>query len=325
VILLAAYYEQTGGIDRKIDARVTLRQLLQLMGRGDHADDLDEQRKLMHYILYLARTWITALDKIPEQEKRRGRPRRGYLEYTPLIVLEALGSDERGGIRIPSTIEFHLGKEYWDQMFGSYEHFFTLPTHLILGYDSKRQPQEICLAFYLANMINLNFGTFEVHFPVLLIQTGLQDQEDIDRGDHRTRNALSILYSIERLEKDLLIIRSAHPHIDTALAVEHYTGAAFKIVDEKKVSLLSEQTVARIEHAYRHFQTLPPAELQKKRRVALQSLLEQVAHNTIKFEAGPLINTQIARRIQGRQEAIKHRELAQQAATKHTRKGKKAQ
>lgn len=100
VALLAAYDEQTGSLDRKTDARITLRQMLIFMGKGDHADDLDEQRKLMHYILYLARTWITALDKIQEPVKRRGRPRRGYQEYTPLIVLEALGSDERGGIRI---------------------------------------------------------------------------------------------------------------------------------------------------------------------------------------------------------------------------------
>jgi hypothetical protein len=286
------------------------------MGRGDHADDLDEQRKLMHYILYLARTWITALDKIQEPEKRRGRPRKGYLEYTPLIVLEALGSDERGGIRIPSTVEFHLGKEYWDQMFGSYAHFFTLPTRLILQYDSKRQPQEICIAFYLANMINLNFGEFKIHFPALLIQTGLQDQQDIDRGHDRTRDASSVLCAIEQLEKDLLIIREAHPHIDTALAVEYYTG-------EIKESDLSEQTIARIKNAYRHFQTLSPTELQRKRRIALQNLLEQVAHNAIKFTAGPLINPQIARRIRGRQEAIRRHEQAQEAAQKSKRKKKK--
>src|SRR5258708_4025465 len=129
------------------------------MGREDHADDLDEQRKLMHYILFMARTWVTALDK--EQEvRRRGRPRSTYREYTPLIVLEALGSDERGGIKIPESIEFHLGKEFWDQMFGTHKHFFTLPTLLILGYHSKNQPQKNCLAFYLANMLNINHDSF---------------------------------------------------------------------------------------------------------------------------------------------------------------------
>jgi hypothetical protein len=322
--LLAIYYELTGAPDRKTDARIKLRQILQYMGRGDHADDPDEQRKLLHYILYMARTWITALDKIYDQSHRRGRPRKGYREYSPLIVLEALGGDARGGLLIPDVVEFHLGKEYWDQMFGQYQHFFTMPTRLILNYHSKDQAHEIYLAFYLANMINLSFGTFEVHFPILLIQTAMQDQQGIERGTHRTRDALRVLYALERLEIDLLITRAPHPDIDQALAVEYYNGKAVKIVNGKPVSLLSEATCARIENAYRHFQALTPAERQTKQRKALQDLLERITYNTIKFTAGPLINTQIQKRRQQRQQAIETREAAQGAARERGRKRQKS-
>ncbi len=314
-VMLAAYHAQTGGVERKLDARVTLRQLLIFMWRENHADDLDEQRKLMHYILFMARTWVTALDK-EQIVKRRGRPRSTYREYTPLIVLEALGSDERGGIKIPESIEFHLGKEFWDQMFGTHKHFFTLPTLLILGYHSKDQPQEICLAFYLANMLNMNDGTFSIHYPTLLIQTGLQDQLDIDKGQNRTRAAMRAIYALEQLEKDQLIKRDPHPDIDTTLAVEYY-------LQEAKKNALSENTLARIQNAYRHFQSMRPAEMKTKKRVALQSLLERVEHNTITFRSGTLINAQIEKRIAGRRAAVETRERAQEAARKQTSKGRK--
>jgi hypothetical protein len=324
VALLAAYDEQTGSLDRKTDARITLRQMLIFMGKGDHADDLDEQRKLMHYILYLARTWITALDKIQEPVKRRGRPRRGYQEYTPLIVLEALGSDERGGIRIPDMVEFHLGKEYWDQMFGSVKHYFSLPTKLILGYDSKRQSHEICLAFYLTNMINLNFGTFDVNFTTLLIQTGIQDQMDIDEGTHRTRAALRILNAIEQLEIDNIIVRDPHEDIDTALAADFLLNKdlknRFKLhwddlnVHERKQSHLSENTYKRLQQQYQHLTTLSENDLASKKREALQGLLERVKHNSIIFKNGTLINQQIINRTTGRQEAIEKHEAAREAA-----------
>jgi hypothetical protein len=318
IAMMAIYNEQTNAIDRKTDARVTLRQILSYMGRGDHADDLDEQRKVMHYILYLARTWVTALDKPQQVVKKRGRPPRIHVEYTPLIVLEALGSDERGGIKIPESVEFHLGKEFWDQMFATQKHFFTLPTALILNYHSKDQPQEICLSVYLANMLNLNDGTFAIHFPILLLQTGLQDQQDIDVGEHRTRAAMRVLYALERLELDLLITREAHPDIDMALAVEYFES---KLAKNK----LSERTLARIEQFYGYVQALSAAARRSHKRLALQNLLERVTGNSIKFRSGPLINTQIQKRIAGRQAAIESRERAQEAEQRRTRKRRKLQ
>ncbi len=313
--LLSAYNAQTGATNRKDDARVTLRQLLMYMGRGDHADDLDEQRKLMHYILYLSRTWVTALEK-EETRTRRGRPPSQYREYTPLIVLEGLKSDVRGGIRIPDEVEFHLGKEFWDQMFGDHKHFFTLPTALILGYHSVRQQQEICLAFYLANMLNLNQGKYAVHFPRLLIETGMQGQDTIDQDAHRTRDALRVIYALEQLEKDSLLIREPHIDIDTVLAVEMYSKAG-------KKEAFSDATLARVHNAYRHFQALSAAELRSRRRTAIKHLLDTVKDNSIVFKSGLLINGQIEKRIQGTQLAIGRREQAQKAARSPRKRGSK--
>lgn len=322
VVMLAAYHAQTHGVDRKTDARVTLRQLLQFMGREDHADDLDEQQKLMRYILFMARTWVTAPDK-EQVVKRRGRPRTIKREYTPLIVLEALSADERGGIRIPDAIEFHLGKEFWDQMFGTHKHFFTVPTTLILGYHSKDQAQEICLAFYLANMLNLNAGSFSIHFPTLLLQTGLQDQLDIDKGENRTRAAIRVLFALEQLEKDHLIERDPHPDVDTALAIAYYAGETAYTLNGIKANRLAEKTIKRIENAYRHLSILRPAEMRSKKRTSLQSLLARVEHNSITFKSGALINTQIEKRKAGRQAAIESRERAQEAAQRRQSNGKK--
>lgn len=320
--ILAAYNLQTGAVERKLDANVTLRQLLIFMGREKHADDIDEQRKLMHYILYLARTWVTAPEK-EQVTQKRGRPKTISREYTPLLVLEALKSDERGGIKIPSNIEFHLGKEFWDQMFGSHQHFFTLPTMLILGYHSKDQPQEICLAFYLANMLNLNSGLFSVHFPVLLLQTGLQDQEDIDKGHDRTRAAIRVLYALEQLERDNLIQREPHQDVDTALACAYYQGETAYTHNRQKADRLAEITIKRIQANYAYLAELDTAQIQAKKRASLQSLLIRVEHNTITFKSGTLINPQIEKRKAGRQAAIEARERAQEAAAKRKGKGAK--
>lgn len=322
---MAIYYERTNAVDCKLDARVTLRQILQYMGRGDHADDLDEQRKVLHYLLYLARTWVTARDTPQPGRQKRGRPSRIAVEYMPLIVLKALGSDGRGGLKIPEAVEFHLGQEFWEQMFATHKRFFTLPTALILGYHSKDQPQEICLSVYLANMLNLNAGTFAIHFPILLIQTGLQGRQDIAKGEHRTRAALRVLYALEQLEKDSLILREPHQDIDTALAIAYYTGKTTYTINGREMDRLSERTIQRIEQSSHHLSTLVPAAQRTHKRLALQNVLERVTNNSIKFRSGPLIHAQIQKRIAERLATRERREKAEEAARRRISRREKGE
>ena len=305
IILLDTYYAQTDGKDRKADATVSLRQLLVRMDRGDHADDIDEQRKLMHTILYLARTWVTSTAPVQNQPSTGGRRRLQGRDYSPLLVLEGLKSDERGGISIPSQVEFHLGKDFYEHLFGEHQHFFILPTAKLLGYHSKNEQQELCLAFYLSDLINLSGGHKDFHFTTLLIQSGLQTENGTQQQDHRLRAAMRVIEAIEHLEKDGLIVRSSHYDIDLTLAIE----LAQK---RQKLDNLAKATNERIQDRYLFVQALSLAELRKRRRIALQRLLDGKS-DKITLSAGPFLKEQAEKREKQRQKASERNERAQVA------------
>ncbi len=253
LVLLDVYYVKTGGRDRKADASVSVRQLLVRMGKGKKADDREEQQKFMKTILYLARTLVS-----PEAKRKA----------SPLLIIEGLLPDEQGNFLIPSEIEYHLGQYFFETLFGKQPQYFSVPTAQLLAYHSTREQQELLLAFYLSNKLTFS-GNCSINFPTLLIQSALQSREDIERGGNRTRDAQRVLYALERLERDGLIIRSAHEEIDTVLAVDlHF--------DRQTTKKLSNETEKRLR------QLLPSllrggkdaATLRSKRRIALQRLLE---------------------------------------------------
>jgi hypothetical protein len=243
-----------------------------------------------------------------------------------MIVIEELGTNEEGGVEIPDYIEFHLGKEYFNQMFGEKGQYFTLPTAALLAYDAKRQNHEIALAFYLCNILNVSAGEKSMYFHTLVEHTALADEYQLAHDDHRMRDAMRILYALERLEMDGIIRRAEHRYIDQALAAEYYAKG--------KATPISEQTRQRIERKYSDYRTLSEIERRKIRREALQNLLamrknddqnDDARKYTIKFTAGPLIINQIQRRKEQIDAATERRKRAIEAAAKGNKKAAKSE
>lgn len=302
--ILTAYHNQTGGRERKEDAIVTPYGLLKMMGYDKKAEDKDEQRKLVNTILYLARTWIQSSEVGYELERggRGGKRRRG-VEYSPLIVLEALKPSQEGGIELPEKIEFHLGKEFYDLLFGDRQQFYTLPTAQILGYHGKNEQQEICLAYYLTNYLTINAGrSYDVYFPHLVEGSAIRLEESIERSTNRTRDALRTIYALEHLQNDGWFIRTAHEDMDMALAVEYY----LKESDQDK---LSPETYKRIINKHSYLQGKALLELRRLRRIALQNLLDGKG-KPLQFKPGGLLKDQTEKLETARRKAEERKERA---------------
>lgn len=293
VILLDAYYLQTQGTDQKSDARVSLRQLLIRLGAGSKADDREEQRKLMHSILYLASTYITSDERLQElgekprplarQRRRRQQDRK---DYSPLLIIERLKPGTDGSIQIPDEVEYHLGSEFFEALFGPQQQFFSLPAALLLRYHAVREQQELLLAFYLSNALITSGGQFSTSFPTLMVQSALQSQEELEHGHDRLRDAQRVLFALERLEQQDLIRREGHQGIDTALTMELATG---KHTQEE----LASATFLRIRQEVSYQRQLSAETIRTNRRIAFQQLLEDRAHPPVSFLAGPLLLEQV--------------------------------
>lgn len=317
LILLDTFFTQTGGKERLVDAHISLRQLLIRMGYTESkADELEERRKLAHTILYLARTWVTAQETKFEKEdgprggKRPGGRRKRGIEYTPLLVIEKMKSSPDGGLDVPDEVKFHLGEDFYNSMFGPGGNFFTLPTLQVLSYHSDKEQQELCLAFYLTNMFYIA-QKFSIHFRSLATQSGLLSEDEIDHSPNRMRSALRIIYAIEKLDRDGVIVRNPHEALDTVLAVEYITrkNKLTGSPDEIKKALneleiqFSDSTMKRIKKQYVYLQDLSEPELNEKRRKSLQHLLKVKEGDPILFSPGPVT-----------QEGVKHREAQRQSA-----------
>lgn len=330
LILLETLFTQTGARDRRDDAHISLRQLLMRMGYNESkADDIEERKKLAHTILYLARTWVTSQETKYEQEvgprggKRGGggRKKRG-VEYTPLFVIEKMRASEDGGLDVPDEVKFHLGEDFYNSMFGPGGQFFYLPTLQILNYHAKNEQQELCLAFYLTNMIYIA-KSFTRHFREMALQSGLLSVEEMDTSSNRIRSALRIVYALERLERDGLIKRGAHEALDSVLAVEYITQkntivglySPSEIAEEKdaykKLEMqFSSATLKRIQKQYAYLQGKSIRELNDLRRKGLQRLLREVHEDAILFSPGPVTSEGVERREKQRQQAIDTNENA---------------
>ncbi len=308
LILLDAYYLQTNGTDRKSDARVSLRQLLIRLGAGSKADDREEQQKLMHTILYLASTYISSDERPVEEAKplplarQRKRKKVDRKDYSPLLVIERLKPGPDGSIQIPDEVEYHLGFEFFETLFGPQQQFFTVPTALLLRYHAVRQQQELLLAFYLSNALITSGGQLSVSFPALILQSALESQETLEHGHDRLRDAQRVLFALEHLEKHEFIRRDSHIAIDAALTVELATA---KYTQDD----VSPNTYLRIKQGVAYQRQLSPAELRSKRRIAYQQLLDERMHLPVRFTAGSLLEHQVA-------EHIARQRLAQEQAKK---------
>jgi hypothetical protein len=289
LVLLDAYYRQTGGKNPEADARVSLRQLLLRLKKGKKADTQEERMKLMRTILYLARTHIlskeyadgagTRPQSFAKQQELSLTPRH----YSPLLVVEPAKPGRKGDIHVPDEIEYHLGKEFFEALFGDQQQCVVVPTAQVLGYHALRQQQELLLLYYLSDRLAFAGGRFYVPFPSLCSQSALQTEEMMRQSHDRMRNVKRVLYALERLETDRLVKRTAHELIDTVLLVELQTGNCTR--DD-----LAPATYVRIQDELPHPQHSTSDELFSKRRVAIQRLLgEQGQTHAVLFSSGPLL------------------------------------
>jgi hypothetical protein len=286
LVLLDVYYLKTGGKDRKTDAVVSIRQLLLRLGKGKKADEREEQQKFMKTILYLARTFVSSGTKSGSRSK----------SISPLLVLERLDLelDEEGKFQIPSEIEYHLGQHFFETLFGKQPQYFSVPTMRLLGYHAICEQQELLLAFYLSSQLTWSGGDCSLHFVTLLLQSALQSPEDIRQGSNRTRDAQRVLYALERLEQDGIIVRAPHDDVDIVLAIDRYN-------DPNVAKKLAKATEMRLGDILSSCEGCTAAALRARRRTALQRLLSESAHDEeqpvamLTFSTGPLLAQQIER------------------------------
>ncbi len=258
--LLAGFLEVydllTQGHSQKQDVQVTARQVLQRIGRGAHADDRDEQMLVLQTALYLARS-AAVVTLVPSHSKR----------YTPLLVLESWTIPEVGDGSI--TLEYHLGQEFYEALYGKKPQRYAIPTARIMGYHGIKSQHELLLTFYLGNRLVQGKGTCALYFVTLCVQSALYSVAELQTGEagkNRTRNAQQAIYALERLEQDGLIVRDPHEDIDLVLAVNC-------CMEQTKERLLAPSTRGRLKGLIRSLRGEGDKILAGKRREALQRLL----------------------------------------------------
>lgn len=309
IILVESYLTQTGAKDRKDDARISLRQLLLRMGYSEtQSDDINERRKLAHTVLYLARTWVTASEMAYEEvTKGKGKKRKKQVDVSPMLVIEQMKPSEDGGLDVPDEVVYHFGVDFYNSLFGEDAQYFKIPTALILGYHATREQQELCLSYYLSNMVVLSKAGFTVSFRQLIFKSAILGIDTIDHDPHRMRSAIRVIYALERLEKDGLVLRASHEDIDLVLAIDLFA-------DSNTREILAPATIERIERFYQYVRALSPSELRTKKRVALQTLLaSKETTPVITFYPSTLLAEQAKLLQEKRQKAIDRSEDAQVA------------
>ncbi len=294
LVLLDVYYLQTAGRDQKATATVRLKHLLLRLNKGKKADMPAERAKLMHTILYLARTSTTASEYTDEADarhqsfvKQQELPQKAK-HYPPLLVVDPPKSGLDGQIKIPLEVEYHLGKEFFEALFGARKQYLLVPTAQLLEYHAVKERQELLLAYYLSNRLALARGDYSVPFASLLLQSALETRDEMRQGHDRTRDAKRVLLALEHLEQDGLIKRAAHEHIDTVLLMELLT-------DGCKEGELTPATLARIGPERSHLERLRPKEsdLIARRLANIRLLLdERIQAFPLQFSAGPLLQKQ---------------------------------
>lgn len=283
--VIDVYHTQTGLRDQKEDIRVSLRQLLLRLGTSDsHADEPEEQKKLLYALLYFARTWVTAPEPVPSPERGRRGGRRNetkMIEYSPILVIERLTGKKGEPLRVPTHVSFHLGIDTFNMLKGLSGHFFPIPTVDVFRYHAKNEQAELYLAFYLADLLSMNarqarqaaeegqdpliLKPVPIAFYTLLLQAGIQTNEDLKHGHDRTRDAVTSIYALEHLEMNDLIIRNPHQQMDTILAID-------LIENPKEITKrLAERTLERLRLST--LKALSNEQRRTLRRQAIQGLL----------------------------------------------------
>jgi len=249
--LLDVYHLLTNGRDQALNVEVTAKQVLQRLGKGEHANDRDEQAHLASTAIYLARSIVVSLS--PKQTR-----------ITPLLVLEHISTDSDG---TNPRLKYHLGEETFESIYGPKPLLYPLPTSRLIGYHGFRSHHEIMLTMYLGNRLAQGEG-YSLYFVTLCTRSGLLSHERLlPAQKNRMRDAQQVISALVQLERDEFIRCHEHGDFDMVLAANVCLDPAYK-------DLLAAQTVERIQPQLRLLKGCKKPEVTGKRRAALQRLLD---------------------------------------------------
>jgi hypothetical protein len=250
VVLIDVYRMLSLKRDQSQSIDVTVKQLLQRMGKGEHASDRHEQAYLLNTILYLSRTTVTSISS-------------QQVHSAPLLVLENMQADKRGNI----WLSYHLSVEFFNAIYGHESHMFLLPTSHVVKYHSSQDYHTLLLTFFLGN--RLVQGACSLYFVTLCIESGLLSYEQILPGEkNRLRNVQSVIFALLELESDGFIYLESHPDLDLIYAVNYLEETS-----DRREKLYSHIILQRLEAHILALQGLSKSNLKAQRRKALQHLL----------------------------------------------------
>jgi len=267
--LLDIYDTLTGGQSQTQNVEVTAKQILQRMGKGNHANDNDLQAHLVSTLLYLARTLVVNIS-----------PQRARI--SPLLVLESVVTDEFQNVHL----KYHLGEETFESLYGPKPQLFPLSTTRLVGLHGEHSRYEILLTQYLGNKL-ANQETLSLYFTTLCLYSGVLNLERLlPAQKNRMRDAQQVISALMQLEQNGYIRCVAHPDLDTIVV-------ANVLLDSMKREQLAATTLERLEEVFRVHQSYKKEDLRRKRTRALQRLLNIDASQEDRVKENPEFITRL--------------------------------
>jgi hypothetical protein len=246
-VLIDAYDLLTQGQEQTLNVEVTAKQVLQRMGKGEHSDDTEAQNHLVNTARYLSAMMAIGITATEER-------------MSPLLVLENVTRDSTGVIRL----KYHLGEETFEAIYGSQPNLYPLPTPRVIGYHGIRSQFELNLTFNLGNRIAQ--GGCSLYFTTICLHGGLSLERLLPGQKNRMRDAQQIITALLQLERDEFLVCEGHPDLDMVIAID--------LRQEKiKAGNLTSQRLERAHQTLLSLKGYKDAELNAKRRAALQRLL----------------------------------------------------
>lgn len=267
--LLDIYNTLTGGQNQTQNVEVTAKQILQRMGKGNHADDNDLQTHLVNTLLYLARTLVINIS-----------PKRARV--SPLLVLESVVTDEFENVHL----KYHLGEETFDSLYGSRPQLYPLSTTRLVGLHGEHSRYEILLTQYLGNRL-ASQDTLSLYFTTLCLYSGVLTLERLlPAQKNRMRDAQQVISALVQLEQNGYIRCSSHADLDTVVIANVLLG-------NTKREQLATTMMERLEEGFRVNQLHKKDELRRKRTRALQRLLNLDASQEDRAKENPEFITRL--------------------------------
>jgi hypothetical protein len=257
------------GCDQLQNIDVTLKQLLQRIGSGAHAEDLDQQTQLLNTLLYLSRASVV---DIPSKQVA-----------SPLLVLEKIMKEAKGR----TWLSYRLGTDTFDAIYSPQHLWFPLPTDRVFEYHSSRDYYILQLTFFLGN--RLAQGSYSCYFTALCMNGSLLSREQLlPPAKNRTRSALRIVSALLQLERDEFICLDPHPDLDVIFAANYHEESS-----EYRAVYYRSFTLQRLEQHILALRGKSRTELRTVRRQALQRLLNVEASREDWAELFPEWDTSI--------------------------------